>query len=83
MAGRETKAAERKLASRLASKWDREYSEMVGFVRMRMAIAVVRANSLLIRGSRERRTTRVRPAMRALPWMDGSIGESASKCTPP
>ena len=71
MAGRETKAAERKLASRLASKWDREYSEMVGFVRMRMAIAVVRANSLLIRGSRERRTTRVRPAIDEGAAMDG------------
>ena len=57
-AGRETKAAERKLAGALAGKWDREYSEMVAYVRTRMALAVVRANTLLIRGSRSRRARR-------------------------
>jgi hypothetical protein len=53
-AGRETKQAERKLAGVLAAKWDREYSEMVAYVRTRMALAVIRANTLLIRGSRSR-----------------------------
>jgi hypothetical protein len=57
-AGRETKQAEKKLAGALAGKWDREYSEMVGYVRARMALAVVRANTLLIRGSRRRRAQR-------------------------
>jgi hypothetical protein len=33
--GHETKQAERKLAGALAAKWDREYSEMVGYVRAR------------------------------------------------
>jgi hypothetical protein len=54
-AGRETKQAERKLAGALAGKWDREYSEMVAYVRTRMALAVIRANTLLLRGSRRRR----------------------------
>ena len=36
----------------------RGYSQMVYYVRVRMAIAVVRANSLLIRGSRDRQQSR-------------------------
>jgi hypothetical protein len=56
MAGRETRMAERRLASQLAWKWKREYSEMVGYVRTRMCMSVLRANTLLIRGSRERRS---------------------------
>jgi hypothetical protein len=62
MAGRETKMAERRLASQLAWKWKRDYSEMVGYVRTRMCLAVLRANTLLIRGSRDRRS-RARPLM--------------------
>jgi hypothetical protein len=58
MAGRETKQAERQLARALAGKWGREYSEMVAYVRTRMALAVVRSNSLLVRGSRVRRARR-------------------------
>ena len=60
MASRETKEAEKQLARKLAWKWSREYSEMVGYVRRRMALAVVRANSLLLRGSRDR-SNRARP----------------------
>jgi hypothetical protein len=51
--GREAQNVEKRLATHLAGKWNREYSLMVYFVRVRMAIAVVRANSLLIRGSRD------------------------------
>ena len=58
MAGRETKMAERQLARALAHKWNREYSEMVAFVRARMALAVVRSNTLLLRGARVRRSRR-------------------------
>jgi len=54
IAGREARNAERKLATHLAAKWGKGYSEMVHYVRVRMALAVVRANSLLIRGSRDR-----------------------------
>ena len=54
-AGRETKMAEMRLTSQLAWKWKREYSEMVGYVQSRMYMSVLRANTLLIWGSRERR----------------------------
>jgi len=55
MAGKETKAAERQLARLLADKWGRQYSQMVGYVRARMAISVVRSQSRLLRSSRERK----------------------------
>jgi hypothetical protein len=55
MAGKETRAAERHLGALLAAKWGREYSQMVGYVRARMSVAIVRNNTLLLRGSRERR----------------------------
>jgi hypothetical protein len=58
IAGREARNAEKRLATHLAGKWNREYSLMVYYVRVRMAIAVVRANSLLIRGSRDRQRPR-------------------------
>ena len=51
--GREAWNAEKRLATQLAGKWNREYLQMVYYVRVRVAIAVVRANSLLIRGSRD------------------------------
>ena len=54
IAGREARNAEKRLASHLGTKWGKGYSEMVHYVRVRMALAVVRANSLLIRGSRDR-----------------------------
>ena len=53
IAGREAKSAEKHLATAFAEKWNKPYSEMVFYVRVRMALAVVRANSLLIRGSRD------------------------------
>jgi hypothetical protein len=53
IAGREAWNAEKRLATHLAGKWNREYSQMVYYVRVRMAIAVIRVNSLLIRGSRD------------------------------
>jgi hypothetical protein len=45
--------AERRLDTHLASKWKSRYFQMVYYVRVRMAIAVVRANSLHICGSRD------------------------------
>ena len=43
IAGREAWNAEKRLANHLAGKWNREYSQMVCYMRVRMAIAVVRA----------------------------------------
>jgi len=53
IAGREAQNAEERLATQLAGKWNHEYSQTVYYVRVRMAIAVVQANSLIIRGSRD------------------------------
>ena len=58
IAGREAKSAEKRLATYLADKWKKGYPEMVFYVRVRMALAVVKANSLLIRGSRDRQKPR-------------------------
>jgi hypothetical protein len=53
IAGREARNAKRRLATHLASKWNRGYSQIVYYVRVQMAVAVVHANSLLISGSRD------------------------------
>jgi len=52
MAGKEARAAEKRLASILASKWDRPYSEMACFVKTRMSLSIVRSISMLMRGCR-------------------------------
>ena len=54
---REAQNGEKRLATHLAGTWNSECSQMlVHYVRVGMAIAVVRANnSLLIRGSRRDR----------------------------
>jgi hypothetical protein len=45
--------AEKRLTTHLAGKWNQGYSQMVYFVKVRLTIAVVCANSLLICGSRD------------------------------
>ena len=51
MAGKEAKSFERRIASLLAVKWDRPYSEMVGYVRGRMGLAIIHHNMTFMRGS--------------------------------
>ena len=58
MAGREARMAEKRLASYLANKWHRPYSQMVPFVRLRIRMSIARSNSLLLRGSRDREPAR-------------------------
>ena len=60
MPGREALNAMRQLGTHLAEKWERQRSQMVFYVRTRMSLALVRANSLLLRGSRDRQH-RIRP----------------------
>eukprot|EP00956_Cyclotella_meneghiniana_P037158 scaffold135006_cov50-Cyclotella_meneghiniana.AAC.1 len=48
----------RKLASRLAWKWNKKYLYMVAYVQAQMALALVRSNSLLMRGSRKHQAQR-------------------------
>ena len=70
MAAKETGAFEKHVASLLAVKWRRHYSEMVGFVRARMSLAVVRGVTLKLRGSRTRKTYRPE-------WTNGAAAEGA------
>ena len=68
MAGVEARAFEKRIASLLAVKWRREYSELLGFVRAKMAMVVVRANTLLLRGARLKRP-------KWIPFVDGATLE--------
>jgi hypothetical protein len=56
--GREAKNVKKRLAYHLSEKWHKQLPQMVYYVRIWMDIAVVRANSLLIRGSRDRQCPR-------------------------
>ena len=51
--GKEASAAMKRLASLLADKWQRQYSEMCGYVRSRMAISLAHSLSHCIRGNRD------------------------------
>ena len=44
----------RRISMRLAEKWQRPYSQVFGFVRARMSIAILRASSQCLRGPRVR-----------------------------
>ena len=48
--GAEALTAQNRLAALLSYKLKQEYSEMCGFVRAKMSLAIVRSNSLLLRG---------------------------------
>jgi hypothetical protein len=50
--GKEATAASKRLASTLAGKWKRSYSEICGFVPSRLSIALVRSSSRCLRGNR-------------------------------
>ena len=45
----EALAVQKRLSTLISFKLKQEYSEMCGFVRVRMSLAIVRSNSLLIR----------------------------------
>ena len=52
--GAEALAAQKRLAALLSYKLKQEYSEMCGFAQARMSLAIVRYNSLLLRGPRKK-----------------------------
>ena len=58
MEGDEVTAARKRLASRLAAKWKRQYSQVCGFVRSRLSFTLVRAASRCLRGTRDVQRTR-------------------------
>ena len=68
MAGIEARAFEKRITSLLAATWEREHNKLVGFVRAKMAMAVVRSNTLLLRGARLKRP-------KWIPFVDGAALE--------
>ena len=50
----EVLAAQKRLAVLLSYKLKRKYSEMCGFVRARVSLVIVRSNSLLLCGPRDK-----------------------------
>ena len=50
--GREADHFIRHIAKKLSTKWERPYSIVCGYLRMRMSIAIARATHLCLRGSR-------------------------------
>ena len=61
LACNEVKVFEKRIACLLAAKWDRSYSELVGYVQGRMGMAIIRSNLLLLRGARVHKRT--------VPWI--------------
>ncbi len=61
LASKDARNAERRLASVLAKKWGRSYSDMANFIRTRMSLAIVRSNTLLLRGDRNHSLRRRAP----------------------
>ncbi len=52
MASKDARMAERCIAWLLAKKWSRTYFDMASFIHTRMSLAIVRSNTLLLRGNR-------------------------------
>ena len=52
--GAEDLSAQKRLATLIGYKLKREYSEMCGFVKARMSLAIVRSNSLLLCGPQDK-----------------------------
>ena len=61
MACKEAKSFEKRIACFLEEKWDQPYSEMVGYVRGRMGMAIIWSNTVLLRGARVHKRT--------VPWV--------------
>ena len=62
---RECTAAMRRLATLLAAKWSSPYSQVCGFVRARLVLALIRANSRCLRAERNPIWRAQRPAWEA------------------
>ena len=71
MVCKEARAFEKRIASLLAEKWNRPYSELVGYVRGRMAMSILRSNTVCLRGARVRRRT--------VPWVADDAAYEAAR----
>ena len=52
MLGKEAEVFIKRLGEGLANKWDKSYSNVVGWIRARLSFAILRATVLCLRGSR-------------------------------
>ena len=68
---KEARALKKRIASLLAYKWNRPYSELVGYVRARMAMSILRSNTVCLRGARVRRRT--------VPWVANDAPYEATR----
>ena len=71
MGCKETRSFEKRIASLLADKWDRWYSELVGYVRGRMAMSILHSNLVCLRGARVKKRT--------VPWVADSAAYEATR----
>ena len=71
MACKEAQAFEKRIASLLSDKWNRTYSELVGYVRGRMAMSILRSNTVCLRGARVKKRT--------VPWVEDSAAYEATR----
>ena len=71
MAFKEARSFEKRIASLLADKWERSYSALVGYVRGRMAMSILRANNACLRGARVKNRT--------VPWVEDSAAYEATR----
>jgi len=51
---REFEAFIKRVAAKLSSKWNKTYSQVMGWVRVKIQFALIRAVDLRLRGSRKR-----------------------------
>ena len=76
MAGKEARAFEKRIAALLSKKWSREYSALAEWVKVRMALAVVRANTMLLRRSRRRHSWRPEVEDGVTAGMEGTLPDN-------
>ena len=55
MACKEVKAYKNHFALLLAKEWERPYSEVVGYVRGRMSMLIIRSNLMILCGARSKK----------------------------
>jgi len=65
---REANAALKVIARKLSDKWSRHYSDTMGYVKMRMGLAIIRSTSRCFRGSR----VPIKLISRKPHWEDGA-----------
>ena len=71
VACKEAQAFEKRIVSLLSDKWDRTYSELVGYVREKKALSILRSNMVYLRGARVKKRT--------VPWVEDGTEYAATR----